>query len=159
MAAVDEDRELHGTGPADVAERVECGADRAAGEEHVVHQHDETAFDALTGDLGASDGARGAHPKIVAVHGDVERPDRRLPAGDLFELSGEPIREEDPSCRDAEKHHVVGALGAFDDLVGDSGQYPGDVRSLENGACRIAGLVMLCVHKKRTSFSASPDGR
>lgn len=73
-------------------------------------------------------------------------------------LAASRLGEEDPAGRDAEEHHVVGALGAFDDLVGDTGEYPGDVGSLQNGACRIAGGVVLCVHKKRTSFSASRDG-
>src|SRR6478752_7180632 len=72
VAAVDEDRELYGTRTADVAERVECGTDRAPGEEHVVDQDDETVLDSLTGDLGARQSARGAHPQVVAVHRDVE---------------------------------------------------------------------------------------
>ena len=41
VAAVDEDRQLHGGGATDVHERVERGADGAAGEEHVVDEHDE----------------------------------------------------------------------------------------------------------------------
>ncbi|ESU49622.1 hypothetical protein P376_2404 [Streptomyces sp. HCCB10043] len=158
MAAVDQDRELHRAGAADVAERVEGGADRAAGEEHVVDQDDQAALDPLAGDVGAGQGARRAQPQVVAVHGDVERSDRRLPAGDLFEFVGEPTGEEHAPGRDAEQHHVVGALGAFDDLVGDTGQHTGDVGGLENGARRVAGVVVLCVHKKRTSFSASRDG-
>lgn len=158
MTPVDEDRELHRTGPADVAQGVEGGADRASREQDVVDEHDQPALDALAGDLGAGQGARRAQPQVVAVHGDVEGADRHFPAGDLFELLGEPTGEEHASRRDAEENHVVGALGAFDDLVGDPGQYPGDVGSLQNGACRIAGGVVLCVHKKRTSFSVSRDG-
>src|SRR5262250_3645242 len=39
MSAVDEDGELHAARPAEVHERVERGAHRAAGVEHVVDQH------------------------------------------------------------------------------------------------------------------------
>ena len=143
MAAVDEDRELHGAGPADVAERVERGADGAAGEEHVVDEDDQPAVDAVAGDLGAGQRAGGPHAQVVAVHGDVERADRDLAAGDLFELVGQPAGEEDAAGRDAEEHHVVGALGAFDDLVGDAGQHPRDVGRLQNGACRHPELCVL----------------
>ena len=114
-------------------ERVEGGADGAAGEEHVVDEDDQAAVDAVTGDLGAGQRAGGLHAQVVAVHGDVERADRDLAAGDLFELGGEPPGEEDAAGRNAEQHHVVGALGAFDDLVGDAGQYPRDVGAFENG--------------------------
>ena len=49
MAAVDDDGELHGVRPAVVVERVERGAHRAAGEEHVVDQHDGRARRATPG--------------------------------------------------------------------------------------------------------------
>ena len=41
VAAVDEDRELHRAGPAELVERVERGAHRATGVEHVVDEHDD----------------------------------------------------------------------------------------------------------------------
>ena len=137
MAAVDQDRELHGARPADVAERVEGGADGAAGEEHVVDEDDQPAVDAVGGDLGAGERAGRAQPQVVAVHGDVERADRDRAAGDLLELGGEPGGEEDAAGGDAEEHHVVGALGAFDDLVGDAGEHPGDVRASSTGRAGI----------------------
>lgn len=89
-------------------------------------------------------------------------------------LAAKPAAEEDAPGRDAEKHHVVGALGAFDDLVGDTGQHPRDVGAFEYGprVLRALGflgflavlrvllvLLVLRVHMKRTSFSASRDGR
>ncbi len=137
VAAVDEDRELHRARAADVAERVEGGADRAAGEEHVVDQDDQAALDPLAGDVGAGQGARRAQPQVVAVHGDVERSDRRLPAGDLFEFVGEPTGEEHAPGRDAEQHHVVGALGASRRSRGRYGSAHGRCRGpRERGAPR-----------------------
>ena len=41
VAAIDHDRELHRPRAAERRQRVEGGADRAAGEEHVVDQHDD----------------------------------------------------------------------------------------------------------------------
>ena len=43
VAAVDEDRELHRAGTAELGERVHRGAHGAAGEEHVVDEHDHLA--------------------------------------------------------------------------------------------------------------------
>ncbi len=40
----------------------------------------------------------------------------------------------DPAGRDAEQDQVVGALGAFEDLVGDPGEGPADVGGLEHPA-------------------------
>ena len=69
--------------------------------------------------------------------------------GDLRELGGQPPGQEDAAGGNAEQHHVVGALGAFDDLVGDAGEYPRDVRRLENGAARlrIVARVVLCPYE------------
>ena len=57
VAAVDEHRELHGPGPAELEQRVERGADGAAGEEDVVDEHDD-----LAGDVGAPRSARAGRP-------------------------------------------------------------------------------------------------
>lgn len=147
MAAVDEDGELDGARPADVAEGVEGGADGAAGEEHVVDEDDQTAVDAVTGDLGAAEGTGGLQPQVVPVHGDVEGTDRDLGAGDRFELLGEPAGEEDTAGGNAEENHVVRALGALDDLVCDAGEDPRDVRGLENGP-RVIAVLLLGVHEE-----------
>jgi hypothetical protein len=98
------------------------------------------------------------HAQIVAVHGDVERADRHLALGDLLKFGGQPLGEEDTPGGDAEGHHVVGALGALDDLVSDAGQHPRDVRTFENGPSVGRVRVLSPVHTKGTSFSASRDG-
>ncbi len=155
MAPVDEDGELHRAGAAEVAEGVERGADGAAGEEDVVDEDDEAAVEVVTGDLGAADRAGGLHPQVVAVHGDVEGTDRDLRAGDLFELGGQPAGQVHTAGGDAEEHHVVGALGAFDDLVGDTGQD----RAMSCASSTGRAESEFCwASMKRTSFSASRDG-
>ena len=74
--AVDEDGQPHGAGPAEVGERVERGADGAPGEQHVVDEDDDAVVDAGRRDVGVLDGADRLPAQVVAVHRDVERPDR-----------------------------------------------------------------------------------
>lgn len=158
MSPVDEDRELYGT--------VEPMSPSASSAARIVRPEKSTSSTSTT--RRPSMPSPGISVRARARAGRIRRSSRYIvmssdPTGVFRPVISSSFPavagEEDPSRRDAEKHHVVGALGAFDDLVGDPGQYPGDVGSLENGACRIAGVVMLCVHKKRTSFSASLDGR
>ena len=77
VAAVDQHGQLHAGGPPVVEERVDRGADRAPGEEHVVDQHDRAARRSgsraralTTGCAGERLGAARRH--VVAVEGDVE---------------------------------------------------------------------------------------
>ena len=73
VAAVDEHRELHGAGPADVAQGVERGAHRAAGVEDVVDEDDQRAVDAALGNRGVLQRAGRLGVEVVAVERDVER--------------------------------------------------------------------------------------
>ena len=73
MAAVDEHRETDRPWAPVIDERVHRGADRASGEQDVVHEHDDLVVDRevqrrLVDDRGVAD-AR----EIVAVQRDVER--------------------------------------------------------------------------------------
>ena len=65
----------------------------------------------------------------------TERADRDLAVLDRADPLRDPLRERDPARRDPEEDQVVGALGAFDDLVGDARERAGDLRSVEDGAC------------------------
>ena len=82
VAAVDHHGELHRPGPAVGVEGVEGGADRAAGEEHVVDQHHDGAVD-VDGDVGDRLGEHRSDADVVAEQGHVERADRRGGAVDL----------------------------------------------------------------------------
>ena len=140
VAAVDQHRELDGARPAEVVERVERGADGAAGEEHVVDQHDDLAVDPAGRDLGGQ-GAGRLQPQVVAVHRDVEGADGHGVPLDRGDPLGEPAGQRDAAGRDAEQDEVVGALVALEDLVGDAGQRPGDVGAVEDDAARVGWLV------------------
>ena len=65
VAAVDEHRELHRARPAELEQRVERGAGGAAGEQHVVDEHDDLAGD--VGHLGRAERRDRPQPDVVAV--------------------------------------------------------------------------------------------
>ena len=133
VAAVDQHGELDGLGPAEVVEGVERGADRAAGEQHVVDQHDDLAVD-VVGDLGVLERAGGLEAQVVAVHRDVERAGGDLAALDLGHALGDAAGEMHSARRDAEQDETGGVAIALEDLVGDAGQRPGDVLIVKDGA-------------------------
>ncbi len=76
-AAIDQRRQLDRARPAVVGQHVHRRADRAAGEEHVVHQDDCPPVDRL-GQLGGADLRLGQAAKdVVAVERDVDRAQER----------------------------------------------------------------------------------
>ena len=82
-----------------------------------------------------------------------------LAAGDLGELGGQPAGQEDAAGGDAEQDHVVGALGAFDDLVGDTGQDPGDVGRFEHGRADAGATALAGVWPCGRILRSSTMGR
>ncbi len=123
-------RELHGAGPAQLEQRVERGAHRAPGEQHVVDEHDHLPRD--VGDLGGTEGRDRSQADVVPVEGNVEGPDRH---GDTFEGGdrvGEPPGQRDPPGVHPDEHDRLGAVIAFDDLVRDPRQRPPEVGSVED---------------------------
>ena len=118
--AVDEDGETHGARSPELRERVEGGADRAAGVEHVVDEHDDLVVDAARRDVRSVGHAHGVAPQVVAVQRDVELADRDLGALDVLDAGREATGEGDPARRDAEEHEPLAALVALEDLVTDA---------------------------------------
>ena len=81
MSSIDEDSELHPRRPAVLEQGVDGGADGAAGEEHVVDEHDRLPFEREV-ELGSPDDrlwmkgrAAAANEHVVPVEGDVDRTD------------------------------------------------------------------------------------
>jgi hypothetical protein len=144
VAAVDQHRELDPGRAAEVAEGVQGGPDGPAGVQDVVYQDDGASLDAFGREVGALQRAGRVQPQVVAVHGHVQRADRDVGALDRGDPGCQPVGQRDPAGGDAQQHQVVGALGAFQDLVGDPGQGPADVGGLEHpaydtGAQRVRG--------------------
>jgi hypothetical protein len=73
-------------------------------------------------------------PQVVAVHGHVQRADRDVGALDRGDPGRQPVGQRDPAGRDAQQDQVVGALRAFEHLVGDPGEGPADVGGLQHPA-------------------------
>jgi len=131
MAAVDEDREPDGTGTPVVHERVHSGADRAAGEEHIVDEYDDATVDGER-DLRLAHDRRVADPReVVAIERDVDRPkrnvdplvrpDRRLDTG----------REGVAARADTDDGKGGEIAVALNDFVRDPRDGPADVVRLE----------------------------
>jgi len=127
MPAVDQDREAYGAGTPVVDERVHRGADGAAGEEHIVDEHDHAAVDRER-DLRLAHHRRVADPcQVVAVESDVDRAERDIDT--LIRADRRPnARREGVAARadtdDREKGEVTVAL---DDLVRDPRDGPADI--------------------------------
>ena len=136
VAAVDQHGEAYGAGPAEVGERVERGADRAAGEEHVVDEDDDLAVDPAGRQRGLVRAPGRLRAQVVAVHRHVELADRDGRALDGGDLLGDAPRQRHAAGVQAEQHQVGGALVALEQLVRDAGQRPGDVTGVEDGAVR-----------------------
>ena len=130
MSAVDEHRELHCARAAELVQRVERGAGGAAGEQHVVDQHDDLPGD--VGDLGGPERRDGPQPDVVAVEGDVEHADRGLDVLERGDRGRDPAGEGDAAGVEADEDDVVGAVVALDDLVRDPGQRPAEVGGVED---------------------------
>ena len=157
MTAVDENGELDGAGPADIPQCVQGRADRAAGVQDVVDQDHERAVDAALGNRGVLQRPRRLDVEVVAVERDVQRPVRNGDVGEFLDLLGEPRGQGDAAGGDAEEDDAgrVGTVecGLFDDLMGNAGDGPADVRGGHQfpvGARRAQVTL--------TSFSASRDG-
>jgi hypothetical protein len=122
MSAVDEDRQLDGARPAEIHQRVERGADRAAGVEHVVHQ-DHLAIVDGEWDVGSFHGRLLAGPaEVVAIEGDVDDAARDLDTLDRGRFGGEALCDLDAERAHADEHEVPDAFVALEDLVRHAGE-------------------------------------
>ena len=117
VAAVDHDGQLNGAGPTEVVQRVEGGADGAAGEEDVVDQHHHLAGQ-VDRDVGDRLGEDGAQPDVVAVEGHVEAADGQgVDRFDLAQDLGHFGGEGDAARLEPDEDDVVDAPVALDHLV------------------------------------------
>ena len=90
--AVDHDQKLDLPGPAEVHQGGDRRPDGSSREEHVIDENDPGVVHG-EGELGLSnDGLRGNRREVVAVEGDVERPNRRLRSRPRLEGPGETAR-------------------------------------------------------------------
>src|SRR5919109_1271344 len=126
VPAVDEHGELNSLRAAIVEQRLDRGADRATGVEHVVDQDDRLALEREVERSRAYDRLRmarrisPAHLDVVAVEGDVDGAEDRPRACALLDESPEALRERNAARLDADEGDT-GEVGIpLDDLVRDA---------------------------------------
>src|SRR5262245_53894210 len=105
MAAVDEHGELDALRPAKVDERVQGSADRAAGIDDIVYEHD-----ALAGDIRHVAGGNlhrdAAGREVVAVEADVEHAYGNRLALNLLDSGGEALGQGHATRPHTDEHEV-----------------------------------------------------
>ena len=118
MPAVDQDRQLNRAGTAEIVQRVQRGAHRATGIQHVVDEHDGLAVHPVRRQLGPAQSPCWMEPQIVPVHGHVQRPAGDLEAFELPDKDGQALREMfrrlSPESR---QRRFLSALGDLDDAM------------------------------------------
>ena len=125
VAAVDDHGELDARGAAVVEERLDRRADRAAGVEDVVDEHDGAALEREVELRLAHDRLRvqrslaAADAHVVAVEGDVDGAELGRLAGALLDQAREPLRDRDAARLDPDERDLAEIGIRLDDLVRD----------------------------------------
>ena len=132
VAAVGQHGQLHAVGAAVVEQGVDRGADRAAGVEHVVHQHDghavEGEVDVRVEDHRLAFGPAGRD--VVAVEGDVEVAERHRGVDEALHALSQARRYDRAAPVDAH-HGDAFATRLLDDLVCDAHERAANVLAVE----------------------------
>src|SRR5687768_6243907 len=169
MTPVDQDRELDHARAPEIDERVERGADRPSGEQHVVHEDDGLALDRER-DVGPAHHRRAPHGEIVAIERDVERADREVAAVNLRDLRDEAMGERDAPGPQADERDVGTAGVLLEDLVRDAGEGAVESGFVENlgflSEARIRAVHLLSLPASRgplkgktvSSYATLPAG-
>ena len=129
MAAVDQHQKLHARRPAVIEQRIERGANRAAGVQDVVDQNNVLALHRKR-DVGRAhhrldiDGRQ-----VVAVQVDVQDAGRNLTAFECLDLSRQPLRQRNAPAADADERELIEVLGLLEYFVRQPHQRPVDLRS------------------------------
>src|SRR6202035_2878406 len=103
VATVGEHGELHTRGAAVGEQRLDRGADSAAGEEDVIDDHDGPPGDVEVDVRGVQDGGGGPACDVVAVEADVEVSERHVVVEQRLELAVQPLGEEGAAAMDADQ--------------------------------------------------------
>ena len=122
VPAVDDHRELDRARAAEVDECIHRRAHRAAGVEHVVHQHRTLPLMSTGISVEPTTGWCATVGEIVAIEGDVEAAlDRRLCPRTPAIFSAMRAAQRHAAAADAHQDQTLDTLVALDDLVGDAG--------------------------------------
>jgi hypothetical protein len=122
VPAVDEDEELDARGTAVVEKGVQCGANGAAGVEHVIHQNDVFAGDRKRNVRGTHNGFDTHGAEIVAVEVNIENADWNCPVLEGLDLGSEALRHGNAAAANANERKLIEVLGLLQNLVREPDQ-------------------------------------
>ena len=122
MAAVDQHGQLHAARPAMVEERVQRGADGAAGVEHIVADHHVAALHIEADRSRRNHRANAGRGEIVAVKLDIEHARVHGPLFDAGDQLAQPFRQRNAAALDPHQGQILAAVALFHDLVGQAHQ-------------------------------------
>ena len=142
MAAVGEHGELDARGPPVAEQRLDGGADGAAGVEDVVDDDDGALVDREVDVRGVDDGLLRAAGQVVAVKGDVEVAERHVGVEQVGDEAPEPRGEDRPATMDPDDREPVGLSVLLDDLVRDAYERATDVVAVEDDLLRWVHTVL-----------------
>src|SRR5215471_14177457 len=136
MATVDQHSQLDAARSAEINQRVQRRAYRAAGVEDVIHQHDtqvvHTKRDVRTADLRP----RPVTADIVTVQGNVDDPAWQCDPLHPLDLRREPPRQMHATGVYADEGKVIGVPVLLQDLVGNARERPLNGYVVQDYSCR-----------------------
>jgi hypothetical protein len=117
MSSVNQDRQLDGTRAAEINDFIEGGADGAARVQNVVDKNNDF-IDDVEQEVGLlNDRLIEFILDIVAIKSYVNDADRKREFADFAKDFSQPFRDYGAPSADADYHHVLGALVAFDNFM------------------------------------------
>src|ERR1039457_2627386 len=128
VSAVDQHQQLHPGRAAVVEQRVQRGADGAAGVQHVVHQDDILTRHGKRNLRRAHHRLDVHRAQIVAIQVDVEDAHRDFPVFQALDLRRKPLRQRNAAAPDANKGELIQIFRLLQDLVSQPYQGPVDLR-------------------------------
>src|SRR6266404_6504512 len=128
VAAIDQDRELHTSRPAEINQLVERRPHSASGVKYIVYQNDAAAFN-IAGQFRAADNRLGANRrKIVTIQSNVENAYRRALTFEVSDFVCDAIGQRDAATANANQNQISQAVVFFHDLGRQSRQRAIDAR-------------------------------
>src|SRR5688572_18557395 len=141
-ATVDQNGERDARRSAKIRQFIHGRAHRAAGVEHVVHDHDVAAIEAERKAGLSYDGTWPNRLQVIAIQRDVERAPCDASTFAFVDESGYPLGQLDAAALDADKDQVIRSRKKLDHLIGHASQCASHGPRVEHNG-RFSGLRAL----------------
>ena len=148
MTAINEDRELHDSGPTIFVEGIQCGAHGTPGEQDVVNQ-DHYRSIKVDRNVGHGAGHHWTKADVVAKHGDVDAADRHgCGRIDLMNGPAEFVSDPHPAALQTNQHNARQSTVAFDYLVCNAGDRATNVVGAEHSGLYKENAALIRRHRQ-----------